>query len=228
LVGLTQAAAVSLLPQSGAVGRLLPTATAASRWSDGLGRRPALCALGGLLVAPGPARAASDEVRMEGLRGEGKKKTLFPDYELSDTGLQYKDFKVGAGAAPTDGDRVQVDWTGVTIGYQGRFFQTRNKAKGGAFEGDAFLDFLTFSVGDASVIPGIDEAVRSMRPGGIRRIIVPEEIGYPRSGFSKVGPKPSTFSGERTRAPFKARARTHFRHSPTAAQFYADGAPPSC
>ena len=52
-------------------------------------------------------------------------------------------------------------------------------------------------VGDGTVIPGIDEAVRGMTAGSIRRIIVPEEIGYPRDGFRSVGPKPSTFSGER-------------------------------
>ena len=54
-----------------------------------------------------------------------------------------------------------------------------------------------FVVGDGTVIPGIDEAVRGMTAGSIRRIIVPEEIGYPRDGFRSVGPKPSTFSGER-------------------------------
>ena len=36
-----------------------------------------------------------------------------------------------------------------------------------------------------------------MQPGGIRGIIVPAEIGYPSDGFQRVGPKPSTFSGER-------------------------------
>lgn len=47
------------------------------------------------------------------------------------------------------------------------------------------------------MIPGIDEAVRGMRPGGIRRIIVPEELGYPKDGFASVGPVPATFSGKR-------------------------------
>lgn len=34
--------------------------------------------------------------------------------------------------------------------------------------------------------------------GGIRRIIVPVELGYPDNDFNKAGPKPSTFSGGRT------------------------------
>lgn len=131
---------------------------------------------------------------------------------------------------PRAGDKVLVDWTGVTIGYQGRYFQTRNKPKGGAFADSGFdVDYLVFSVGDGSVIPAIDECVQTMSEGGIRacvglqralpkvrasqgrafeccrssavvlagRIVVPAEIGYPKDGFKTVGPKPSTFSGER-------------------------------
>jgi hypothetical protein len=144
-----------------------------------------------------PAAADGETVRMEGLRGEGKATTFYPDYERTVSGLQYKDYKLGSGPPPRSGDRVTVDWTGVTIGYQARYFQTRNKAKGGAFAGDAFLDFLTFTVGDGTMIPGVDEAVRTMSAGGIRRVIVPAELGYPADGFTTVGPKPTTFSGER-------------------------------
>ena len=60
---------------------------------------------------------------MEGLRGEGKATTLYPDFTVTDSGLQFKDFKQGAGPSPADGDRVLVDWTGVTVGYQGRYFR---------------------------------------------------------------------------------------------------------
>ena len=68
----------------------------------------------------------------------GKSTTFFPDFEVTPSGLQFKDFKLGAGEQPTAGDKVLVDWTGVTIGYQGRYFQTRNKPKGGAFADDGF------------------------------------------------------------------------------------------
>ena len=34
--------------------------------------------------------------------------------------------------------------------------------------------------------------------GGIRRVIVPVELGYPNSDFKALGPAPSTFSGQRT------------------------------
>ena len=150
------------------------------------------------LFGPAHAHASEQRVRMEGLNGPGKSKNIYPDYEKTDSGLQYKEFKPGSGTPAKVGDRVTLEWTGVTVGYQGRYFETRNKPKGGAFADDGFMqEPLAFTVGDKTVVPGIDEAVRGMAPGGIRRIIVPEEIGYPKDGFKSVGPKPSTFSGER-------------------------------
>lgn len=50
---------------------------------------------------------------MDGLRGTGKATTFFPDYEVTKTGLQYKEFKAGSGESPKAGEKVLVDWTGV-------------------------------------------------------------------------------------------------------------------
>lgn len=38
------------------------------------------------------------------------------DFETMKSGLQYKDAKVGSGAAAAEGDRVVLDWEGYTIG----------------------------------------------------------------------------------------------------------------
>jgi len=78
-------------------------------------------------------------------------------------------------------------------GYYGRPFEARNKARGGAFVG-ADKDFLRFSLGDGSVVAGFEEAITGMRPGGVRRVIVPVELGYPGGDFKNIGPKPTTFS----------------------------------
>ncbi|KAH7683346.1 Peptidyl-prolyl cis-trans isomerase Fpr3/Fpr4-like protein [Dioscorea alata] len=117
------------------------------------------------------------------LRGKdyGKTKMKFPDYTETQSGLQYKDLRVGDGPAPKLGETVVVDWDGYTIGYYGRIFEARNKTKGGSFE----------------VIPAFEEAVAGMASGGIRRIIVPPELGYPDNDFNKLGPRPMTFSGQR-------------------------------
>ena len=78
-----------------------------------------------------------------------------------------------------------------------RPFEARNKAKGGAFTGDE-KEFFRFKCGnDPTVIPAFNEAIQGMREGGIRRIIVPVELGYPDNDFNKAGPAPTTFSGRR-------------------------------
>ena len=51
----------------------------------------------------------------------------------------------------------------------------------------------------------------ALQVGGIRRIIVPVELGYPDNDFNKLGPKPSTFSGERRWAPAAAWMRVRPR-----------------
>ena len=68
------------------------------------------------------------------------------------------------------------------------------QARGGSFGQGADRELYSFKLGSQSAIPAVEEAVTSMKPGGIRRLIVPVELGYPNNDFNKKGPKPSTFS----------------------------------
>ena len=103
------------------------------------------------------------------------------------------------GDPPRQGATVAIDWDGYTIGYYGRPFQARNKvsiawvmcdgrcllglrkdarhlcaqAKGGSFGQGADRELFRFTLGDQTAIPAIEEAVITMKPGGIRRLIVP-------------------------------------------------------
>eukprot|EP00850_Spirogloea_muscicola_P023816 SM000391S15181 [mRNA] locus=s391:16643:18587:+ [translate_table: standard] len=135
---------------------------------------------------------------MPALKGKdyGKTAMTYPDYTLTPSGLQYKDLREGTGPPPEPGNTVVVDWDGFTIGYYGRIFEARNKTKGGSFEGND-KEFYRFRVGGHQVIPAFEEAITTMRVGGIRRLIVPPDIGYPDNDFSKAGPRPMTFSGQR-------------------------------
>ncbi|KAI3410873.1 Peptidylprolyl isomerase [Psidium guajava] len=141
---------------------------------------------------------ASGFADMPAIRGKdyGKTKMRYPDYVETDSGLQYKDLRLGDGPTPKVGETVVVDWDGYTIGYYGRIFEARNKTKGGSFEGND-KDFFKFKIGSREVIPAFEEAVAGMALGGVRRIIVPPELGYPENDFNKSGPKPTTFSGQR-------------------------------
>ncbi|XWS63474.1 hypothetical protein CRYUN_Cryun06bG0100600 [Craigia yunnanensis] len=142
--------------------------------------------------------ASSGFTDMPALRGKdyGKTKMRFPDYTETESGLQYKDLRVGDGPTPKMGETVVVDWDGYTIGYYGRIFEARNKTKGGSFVGDD-KDFFKFRLGSQEVIPAFEEAVLGMALGSVRRIIVPPELGYPENDFNKSGPRPTTFSGQR-------------------------------
>lgn len=135
---------------------------------------------------------------MPALRGKdyGKTKMRYPDYTETESGLQYKDLRTGDGPVPKIGDLVVVDWDGYTIGYYGRIFEARNKTKGGSFEGNE-KDYFKFRLGSKQVIPAFEEAIATMAVGGIRRVIVPPELGYPGNDFKNAGPRPTTFSGER-------------------------------
>lgn len=142
--------------------------------------------------------AKAEFADMPALRGKdyGKTKMRYPDYTETESGLQYKDLRVGDGPSPKKGETVVVDWDGYTIGYYGRIFEARNKTKGGSFEGGD-KDFFKFKVGSGQVIPAFEEAISGMAPGGVRRIIVPPDLGYPDNDYNKLDPKPTTFSGQR-------------------------------
>ncbi|KAM3392905.1 hypothetical protein ACQJBY_013845 [Aegilops geniculata] len=139
--------------------------------------------IGSLQYSLEKGAAKAEFTDMPALRGKdyGKTKMSYPDYTETESGLQYKDLRVGEGPSPKKGETVVIDWDGYTIGYYGRIFEARNKTKGGSFE----------------VIPAFEEAMTGMRPGGVRRIIVSPDIGYPDNDLNKLGPKPTTFSGQR-------------------------------
>lgn len=160
-------------------------------------RRDVLFGVGLGFLLPREALAVVEPMPALKGRNYGKERKVYEDYTLTEDGLQYKDVRVGTGKTPKDGDRVVVDWEGYTIGYYGRIFAAKNRLKGGAFQDDQ--DFFRWVQGKHSVIRALEEAVSTMKEGGIRQIIIPPELGYPESDpkHDRVGPKPKTFSGQR-------------------------------
>ena len=94
-------------------------------------------------------------------------------YQVSPEGLIYKDYAEGAAEAalPQEGQQVTFDYTAynesasvIDSSYRkGASAQTR--------------------IGINGLIPGFELGIRTMRPGGKRRIVVPPELGPP------VGPQ---------------------------------------
>ena len=180
----------SNLPRSRIL-QLLPALLPAATWRP----LPAI-AVGG--VSSGDqGQIAGDKAFQPGLAGKdyGKSEMSYDDFTKRPSGMAFKEAKPGNGKSPVAGDRVVVDWSGYTIGYFGRPFETKKLQELDEKDGA----YTRFEVGKGEVIPGLEEAVLGMAEGGVRQIVVPPEIGYPDSDPSheRVGPKPSTFSGQR-------------------------------
>lgn len=126
----------------------------------------------------------------------------YSDFEEGAGGYSYRDVTIGRdegnGPAAAKGDRVVYDWSGYTIGYFGRPFQAKGGPQGGAFDKD--LDYSRAVLGSGTIVKGLEAAMIGMRPGGVRQVIIPYgDLSYPADDPShdRVGPKPSTFSGDR-------------------------------
>lgn len=123
----------------------------------------------------------------------------YQDFTVAPEGWSYRDVTEGMGTEKASaGDRVVFDWSGYTIGYFGRPFQAKGGPQGGAFDKD--LDYARTVVGSGTMVKGLESALIGMKPGGVRQIVVPYgECSYPANdrAHDRVGPKPSTFSGQR-------------------------------
>jgi len=55
------------------------------------------------------------------------------------------------------------------LSYYGRPYEAKGKTKGGAFDA-ADKEYLRFVLGKTSMIPALEEALSTMKPGGIRQV----------------------------------------------------------
>jgi peptidylprolyl isomerase len=102
------------------------------------------------------------------------------DYTTTESGLQYYDFEVGAGASPQPGQPVSVHYTGWLE--DGQMFDS-SLVNGRPIQ---------FPVGQGNVIPGWDEGLLSMNFGGRRQLRIPPELAYGEEGYPGVIPPNST------------------------------------
>ncbi|HVL56001.1 MAG TPA: FKBP-type peptidyl-prolyl cis-trans isomerase [Burkholderiaceae bacterium] len=102
----------------------------------------------------------------------------------SASGLKIEDLTEGSGATASAGDQVSVHYTGWLYenGEAGRKFDSSRD------RGDPFR----FALGAGHVIRGWDEGVQGMKVGGVRRLIIPPELGYGARGAGGVIPPNAT------------------------------------
>lgn len=93
----------------------------------------------------------------------------------TESGLQYKDIKVGGGPSPPVGFLVAANY--VAMVPSGQIFDS-SLEKG---------QFYIFRVGSGQVIKGLDEGILSMKAGGKRRLYIPGPLAFPKGLTSAPG-----------------------------------------
>ena len=99
----------------------------------------------------------------------------------TESGLRYTDIQTGTGDTVTGrGQTVIVHYTG--------WLEDATKFDSSHDRNSPF----SFPVDCGYVIPGWDEGVQGMQVGGIRRLVVPPELGYGARGAGGVIPPNAT------------------------------------
>lgn len=101
-------------------------------------------------------------------------------YKKLESGVIYADLRPGAGDTVKQGSKVNLQWV-------------LRKSNGYFVDSSATHDSVPFifTVGDGTAIHGLDEAVRGMKEGGVRRVLIPPSLAY-ADGLDdgKPGPLP--------------------------------------
>lgn len=153
-------------------------------------------AVASLAIATAPARAETETTSMYA----PKFVQQYADFTESKEGWSSRQITPGKGGETAAvGDRVVFDWSGYTIGYFGRPFQAKGGPQGGAF--DKETEYERTVLGSGRVVKGLECAMVGTSAGQVLQIVVPFErdLSYPADdpNHTRVGPKPTTFSGQR-------------------------------
>ncbi|AEE84231.1 putative protein [Arabidopsis thaliana] len=99
-------------------------------------------------------------------------------------GVKALDLRIGDGDVPIEGDQIEIHYYGRLAAKQGWRFDSTYDHKDSNGEAVPF----TFVLGSSKVIPGIETAVRSMKVGGIRRVVIPPSQGYQNTSQEPLPP----------------------------------------
>ncbi|CAO2037304.1 unnamed protein product [Urochloa humidicola] len=99
-------------------------------------------------------------------------------------GVKALDRREGSGEVPVEGDEVAIHYYGRLAAKQGWRFDSTYDHKDEIGDPMPFV----FTIGSGKVIPGIEAAVKSMRVGGLRRVIIPPSQGYQNTSQEPIPP----------------------------------------
>lgn len=103
---------------------------------------------------------------------------------VTPSGLHYEDKVTGDGTEAVAGHQVSVHYTG--------WLQNNDGSEGAMFDSSKSRGPFEFPLGAGYVIKGWDEGVQGMKVGGVRRLVIPSELGYGPRGAGGVIPPNAT------------------------------------
>ncbi|XP_043807542.1 peptidyl-prolyl cis-trans isomerase FKBP17-1, chloroplastic isoform X3 [Manihot esculenta] len=103
-------------------------------------------------------------------------------------GVKALDLRIGSGDVPVDGDQVAIHYYGRLAAKQGWRFDSTYDHKDETNEPIPFVFVLGSGKNYLQVISGIEIAVKSMKVGGIRRVIIPPSQGYQNTSQEPIPP----------------------------------------
>jgi len=96
------------------------------------------------------------------------------------------DVRVGTGAQALSGQHLSVNYTGWL------YNSTAPDKKGAQFDASKPGEPFVIWLGTGQVIAGWDQGIAGMKVGGLRRLIIPAELAYGRSGAGNAIPPNAT------------------------------------
>ena len=102
------------------------------------------------------------------------------NFETSKSGIQWADAKIGTGPILEKGSMASIDYALSTTGARYGSSIYKSSSSNNAGVGAPYR----WTLGDGSTITGLEEAILGgegivpMRPGGVRRMIIPPSLGY--------------------------------------------------
>ncbi len=127
--------------------------------------------------------------KVEAEPGEAAEQKM--EWTTNESGLKWMDLKVGEGKAAEFGDNVECHYhlfLADENGEKGKSVQNSRDANPQTGQVQTFK----FKLGDSNLIKGWNEGMVGMKPGGLRRLLIPPDLGYGSRAMGNMIPANST------------------------------------
>lgn len=133
--------------------------------------------------------AGTTVTKTKGEPGEVMEKKM--EWNANESGLKWMDVTVGEGKAAAFGDNVECHYhlfLADENGEKGKSVQNSRDPNPQTGKAQTFK----FKLGDGNLIKGWNEGMVGMKPGGVRRLLIPPDLGYGARAMGTMIPANST------------------------------------